>query len=741
MDPQHPSKPLIIKSLTRTPIESVSVLDIKDIFSALICKLNLIDDSHVKKQSIMKLTLLSKKKYPYSFTVKRAIEVLRDLSIDIKHGSTLTKISYETKPKFAFELLQLFFSSKLVHCPDDKTLDTLGSSSSSLLQPTPKGVAILHWFCQRIGISQMMDFNLPDILKSNFNSMELITFERDSRSDSIIHNEYSDKLIFLQIMGPKMNIWSNHSPPDDIKRLGDYFNNNNSADGVKNIINPSLALTNEDAFFEYLRNRQHELVEKEANASSDTKINQQQNQHQKQLQNTADPNKSNFNNENEVSPFYHKFFTNPDSDSHIQYYTSNIGLRFFKSKSLIVDGKNIQINNCFSGKAIVQYLMDCTDLMYHKEGIKVASFFFKHELIECPSSPNSIEFKSSKDTIYKLTQKGLDLVKWGNQATQTKEKMSIFIKSNSNFNSPIKEPTSSEGSDEGSDDEFGMPKPIDFSKLEHLSEELSLNQILKDPGLKYLLRQFMITNVCDENLNAYDDIIEFQRRMNILKKLLSLKDKAKEKYLKRAEVQELIQDKLDSKKILVTFRAAIKRLSEISLIKVYNIYAMYLSDNAPNELNIDFNLRSSVHKLITNESNMNLIQSSTSLLFSDFDLGNPKYPQSPIIGPTGGWTRRINEEENIKRDVTSQTITETSGSDSFTDGSAGLTLKLKNTQFKEGSPSPTDIVLGPTLMFLDDVNVYYDEIKIKVVKMMETDSLSKFLNSDQFNELKVSLPK
>lgn len=753
MDPKQNQKPLTIKSLTRTPIGSVFVNDLKDIFSALLCKLNLKDLPPLKKPSIIKLPIISKKKYPYCFTIKNAIEVMENLSIDIKHGSTLTKISYETKPKFAFELIQIFFSSKLLHCPDDKTMDKLNSSCSQnfLLQPTPKGVAILHWFCQRVGISQMMNCNLPDILNSKFNSMELITFERDSRSDLIIHNEYWDKLLFLQIMGSKLNIWSTNSPPDEIKLLGDYFNKEDSNNGVKNMLNPSLALTNEDTFFEYLRNRQNELIEKESklnSLSNNDSNNNNNNKNQQQQQSSPNSNKYNqikANNKNhEISPFYHKFFTNPDSDSHVQYYTSKNGLRFFKSKSIFVNNKKVQIDNCFSGKAIVQYLMDCTDLMYQIEAIKVASFFLKYELIK--SISNSNEFKPSKDSIYILTEKGLDLVKWDNHIKMKISPSENVGQSDSELiknleESELESESQSESESEDEEDEFGIPKQIDFSKIDQNSVGLSLNQILQDPGLKYLLRQFMITNLCVENLNAYDDIIEFQRRMNVLKKLLSLKDKAKEKYLKRAEVQELIQDEIDSKKILITFRAAIKRLSEVSLIKVYNIYAIYLSDNAPNELNIDSNLKSSVQKLITDEANMNLIQSSTSLLFKDSDLIDLKQSSFPIGG--GKWKNKINEEDDGDVFI-NPTIREIPKNDEINNSKLQqppvLTLNLRNNHFKKNSPSPTDIVLGPTLKFLNDVNVHYDQIKSKAVKMMETDSLNKFLISKEFNVLKVSLP-
>lgn len=704
----NPQKSLTIKSLTRTPVGSVFVHDLKDVLAALLCKLELTDEVSAKKPSIF--SLISKKHYPYTFTLKRAIEVMGDLSLNIKHGVTLTKISYETKPKIAMELMHIFFSAKMFHCPEDKTMETLRSVSQSVvLQPTPKGVAVLNWFCQRIGISQSTNMGLPEILGSNFNSMELITFERDPRSDIIIHNEYWDKLLFLQVMGPKMNIWSTTAPADEIKLLGISFFNLATNDAGCSFVNPSLAFSNEEGFFEYLRNRQaeHDMkmqTEREKAAKSS----------QSQLKSPKTANRS---------PFYHKFFTNPDSDSHVQYYTSKNGVRFFKTKSAVVDGKRVEIPCCFSGKAIVQYLMDCTDLMYPKEAIKMASFFLTYNLIENACSTVETEFIPTKSALYRLTTKGMELTKW-NDPLATSPRMSF---------DPLSSCQSSEQdfeseSDSLQDNELHVPIQSNHTQSNEDYSDLTLKDILKDPGLKFLFRHFMVANLCVENINAYDDIVEFQRRIAVLEKLLTLKDKAKEKYMRRTNVMELIQEDCNNNKVLVTFRAAIKRLCEMSLVKVYNIYAMYLSDNAPSELNMDSNIKATIQRLITNEANMNLIQSS-SLSFNDTEAVSPKYPS---LTNSSGVSQRLGKEDNAPSTIREVPIKPTS--------SSVLTLDLKRKNTDNSSPSPTDIVLGPTLMFLDEVNTYYEQIKVQTVIMMEKDSLSKFLSSQEFNALNVHLP-
>lgn len=673
----------------------------------------------------------------------------------------------------------------MLHCPEDKTMDRLDNNapSSTLLQPTPKAVAILHAFCERIGINQMVDFELPEILQSSFNSMELIYFERDSRLDSIIHNEYWDKLLFLQVMGSQMNVWSSSSSPEHIKNLGECFSEKNTnpqngnQNGIPNIINPSLALTNEDEFFQYLRKRELELLEREKNSSA-PKVNSNVETNSTKKELTKKNNKQIL--QHEVSPFYHKFFTNPDSDCHIQYYTSKNGLRFFKAKTYTDDDNKIQTcYRCFSGKALVQYLMDCTDLMYLGEAIKVSKCFLKYQLIE-PLNSQSVDFKNTKESLYVVSDKGLGLLKWKYAKTAETSNVTINNKFSSSVDkglfrngkgsassgtgtgvesliSTITRSTIESYSDDGingesdevdsdldvsGDNPLAFPKPIDFSKKALSSSStlsnLSLIQVLHDPGLKYLLRQFLIANVCVENLNAYDDIVEFQRRIKVLKKLLSLKDKAKRKYIRRKEVQELISHddcpKDNSKKVLITFRAAIKRLSESSLIKVYNIYAMFLSENAPNELNIDSKLRKDVQKLITNESTIRLIQSSTTLLFEDSPFKPKQQYSSPSYESSGRWSAINKNKKPILREVPDPSVSESPSNRPSTPPTLKLNLKIPTMKIIN-TPSPTDVVLGPTLNFLDEVNFCFDQIKDKTFKMMETDSLGKFLSSKAFKDL------
>ncbi|ODQ46681.1 hypothetical protein PICMEDRAFT_33343 [Pichia membranifaciens NRRL Y-2026] len=612
---QKPSSQVSLKTLTRTPAGKVYHHDLKSIYAALLCCLDLKAAAKNVSSALLKLTM--KKTQAYSFSVERAVHVMSNLEIDLQYNLTLTKLSYEINTKFAFELLQIFYTAKLLHCPDDRTCKKL-TNERQILQPTPKGVAILHQFCLKMGIPNISSIKLPQILKSSFNSMQLIEFERHSTTDSIIHSENSDKLLFIQLMGPSMNVWSSKNGPDPISDLGSLLKAElrtndhiyGSCEG-DNRVNP---LESDVAFFEYLKQRQQEQVEvlKECDNYGD------EDQPVKAV----------------CSPFYHRFFTNPDSDSHVQYYVSNKGLRFSRKKSITLNSNKKTINNCFSGKALIQCILDCTDVMFYQEALKVATVFIKLKLIKCESfdESNLFGFIPSRDYIYSLTELGYQIVKWNPPETRR-------------------------GTHSASSSESGI-QGVELAS----PSTISLSRVLKDPALKYLFRSFMSDNVCIENLRVYDDIVDFQKKITILRKMLSLKDR--EKY----QVSALQHKKL-------TIYTAINKLSEYCLSKVYTIFAMYISEDAPSEINIDSKLRFEVKHLIQNNGEF----SSPSMNISEL--------KSLEIPPA----------------------------------------------------SPTEVLFGPKLKFLEEVCLLYEEIRIMVYRMMETDSRAKFLASDQFTEYYYSL--
>jgi hypothetical protein len=664
-----------LNSLSRTPNGQIYQQDLKNIFSTLLFCLDLKNETKKQSSSILKFKF--KKEYIYSFTLSQAIEQMANLHLDLQYNTTVTIFSYNVRPKFALELLQLFYAAKLLHCPNDETCKNI-SEISEILQPTPKGVAILHQFCLKLGIANIKGLELPPILKSNFNSMQLITFDRHFRSDKIIHNEQSDKLLFIRVMGPKENIWSSKNDSDSILDLGSKLMTkskimNSQIYGTNSENNP---LEDGEAFLSYLRQRQMDPLSEEGEIKHE--YSDDTNSPKIKLQ---------------VSPFYHRFFSNPDSDSHTQYYVSNKGVRFFKQKKIEIGGKEKTIKNCFSGKALIQYLMDCTDLMYLNDALKIANIFLKADLITCQTSDNK-NFLFSKDSLYTVSSIGSKLVRWSE--------------------SEIKDITSS------------------VSNLRNLSNnEISFNQALGDPGLKYSLRDFMVDNMCVENLDVFDDIIDFQKKMKVLKKMVFLKAREKKKHLTELKSNNIIFSDLKSNTLKhkkLTIYTAINKLSESCLSKAYNIFSMYISEDAPNEINIDSKLRFQVQNYIESEVNFDTSIINVTDLKERIDISMRDNEDNNIINEIEQLstdTLEIEQNQVSQEEPTIKPVTST----------PNLVLNLKHLRQNETSiVSPTDVIFAPKLKFLDDISVFYEEIKRKVYKMMETDSYSKFLASKQYKE-------
>lgn len=661
------SNQVTLKSLNRTSTGHIYHCDLKNIFAALLYCLDLKDGS--KKQSSM-IKFNFKNSYPYSFTVEKAIAVMANMNINLQYHVTLTVFSYQIKDSFALELLNLFYAAKLLHSPDDKTSKKI-SGIKMILQPTPKGVAILHQFCLKMGISNIKDLQTPLILYSNFNSMKLMEFDRHFRTDNLIHNTQSLRILFALIMGPKMNLWSPKNAADVIPNLGSALSLKSQL-GKTMIYNASNYMQNVlesgDAFLAYLRQRQAESLHNEIEEEN------QQKDHSASKKTIKDT----------ISPFYHRFFTNPDSDSHIQYYVANKGLRFFEKKTTIVNGKNKIIRQCFSGKALTQYLMDCTDLMYGRDAFRIANAFLKQDWIRLQSKKSDV-FLSTREAIYTLTENGKVIVKWA----------------------------SSENLNCGglADDTLG--------------HNISFDKSLRDPALKYLFRNFLIDNMCVENIDAYDDIVDFQKKMKILKRMISLKDKEKKRYLEEikndAIFDELKSNELKHKKL--TIYTAINKLLEYCLSKIYSIFAMYISDDAPNEVNIDSKLRFQVQHYIEKEVDfdtmaLNVADLRMRCMETELELEEP--------------VRKLSTHHEDDREVPQLDAGDISPK---TACPSNPVLNLKHLREIDLPPvSPTDIIFGPKLKFLEDVSIFYEEIKRKVYHMMEVDSFGKFLSSKHLKE-------
>ncbi|QPG74165.1 hypothetical protein FOA43_001489 [Brettanomyces nanus] len=594
-----------------------------------------------------------------------------------------TSITHEILETTAPHILTLFVKAKLLHFPDERTKNAI-TGDNEVLQPTPKGVAILQRFCEKLGLLSSPD-RIPDILNSNLNTMDLICFERNPMTDRILHNSYWDKLLFIQMMGPRMNFWSPKNPPDEvpentIRRIVE--NNTVSQLGAFPVYAYDYVTGNgredkhRDTFFEFLRKGSSaasfggNLVTPQGSIGSSKK------------EETTTSKKY---------PFFHRYFANPDSDSHVQYYVSNRGIRLFKDK--IVEGHDKPINYCFSGKAMLQYLMDCTDLMYREEAIGVGDSFAKLGLMErISANPQRGNVSDSRHDLYMLSEKGEQISKWGNDGNgESSEDISLI-------SMPLGRKGGSESEQEEEEDDRYLNPGISQCGESNVIR-VPLKAVLHDPALKYLFRQHLCQTYCSENLDAYEAISEFQTKFQLLRKMVRMR---------KAEKMKADQDIANTlspttvQRRRLTIRTAIDRLSKECLSRVYTIYSSYLIDGAINDLNIDSKLRSSIQKIVNSNNPEQSVQCNWM-----HELGDDKSENRPPEPPSSG---------------------------SSTGPPPAITIKGRQAILKPAELSPSDYLTEPTLQTLKQIMKHYSKVRKQVYSMMEQDSLPKFLNSSKFKE-------
>ncbi|KAL1992120.1 hypothetical protein VTN49DRAFT_4152 [Thermomyces lanuginosus] len=225
-----------------------------------------------------------------------------------------------------------------------------------------------------------------------------------------------------------------------------------------------------------------------------------------------------------------------DSDSVSEYTTGLVGVKMAKERRI---GDKVY-HNTFTGKAAVDWLMDCSTTNDRRETCLIAHLFVKHGLIAAvqedramaQQDPSFVDFQPSKHAIYTITERGQRVCGW--------------IARDKNDQAP---PTST----------FDVRGSRD-------SNNARLNQILRDPALRLLFREFLRQSLCEENLSFYLDVSEFTANYHRLEKSGALA-------------------KLD------TVRE--------TLASAYGLYNAFLAPGSPCELNIEHNLRNSLASRMT----------------------------------------------------------------------------------------------------------------------------------------------
>lgn len=297
---------------------------------------------------------LGSRRVSYGFTTSQALQALGNMAMKVTTTNISTTLSYKINADVGRELLARCFDAHLVYCPGDRTLATV-PSDSSMMQPTAKGVAVVARFVAKLGVAPE---KWPLIITLNYNSLALISFQRNPIDDTILLSPKLIQLIFSWMMGPQPNVWDPFNPPDPISiqlAHGNY---------------PGLP-----------QERLH-LMPQSTSSSSNSKA--------------------------EVLPYHHRYYTNPELDLLSQYYSSAAGLRLIKHVGKVI--------RCFSGKGICQWLMDCTDLDSPRQAVVIASHMMNMGLIqavlESPLRLAEGQFTPHRSCYYSVSERGLAALRW-----------------------------------------------------------------------------------------------------------------------------------------------------------------------------------------------------------------------------------------------------------------------------------------------------------------------------------------
>ncbi|KAL8923029.1 MAG: hypothetical protein Q9208_004841 [Pyrenodesmia sp. 3 TL-2023] len=226
-----------------------------------------------------------------------------------------------------------------------------------------------------------------------------------------------------------------------------------------------------------------------------------------------------------------------DSDSLSDYYNGLIGVKMARERKIL----DHVWKNTFTGKAAVDWLMDCCTTVDRREVYEIAELFVQHGMMESiledkvfmHQNAGSLRFQPTRNAIYTLTEKGEKVAGWRPDDSLSDE---VHV--------PVK------GSSGRKD--RGGPRDSNNNRLQ---------SIVNDAALRLLFREFLRDTHCEENLAFFLEVRDFTNSYDNAERAGL--------FVRSDPIRE-------------------------NLAAAYGLYNAFLAPGSPCELNIDHNLRNSL---------------------------------------------------------------------------------------------------------------------------------------------------
>ncbi|KAF5363852.1 hypothetical protein D9756_000592 [Leucocoprinus leucothites] len=287
---------------------------------------------------------------------------------------------------------------------------------------------------------------------------------------------------------------------------------------------------------------------------------------------------------------------NRDTDAFLRYHERAKGIPLFDLQERGSKGYTTT-RYSFYAVAALEWLCDFTSVVGREEAAEMAAQFVRFGLITLVSDkrkntdsaiiftvrgssssgasgpPVNGEFRCTNKAVYKITDEGQRVARWGEPRTAAHA-------SPSSSTADLASRSSVEASDEGAEHPNRANRVQRRASVAEFGEKRSketnadrLQYIIDTPRLRALFREFLRHNICEENLTFWMEVQEFKRKFQVTSSAM-----ASERSTRPGSRSTPGQ-------------AAMEKHHELLIQTASLIFNNYLAHSSPSELNIDHTLR------------------------------------------------------------------------------------------------------------------------------------------------------